>query len=109
MTHRERVLAALQRQPVDRVPYVEHLFDPRAAVQIAGGVDKLADGPSAIAAMRWRSSAATHSRWAEERRKDAKHSGAQRASVRRVASQRPRDEGSERGYGAARGIGKRRC
>jgi len=51
MTPRERVVAALRREPIDRIPYVEHLFDPRVAVQIAGGADKLTDNPSAIAAM----------------------------------------------------------
>ena len=28
-TSRERVIAALERRPHDRVPYIEHLFDPR--------------------------------------------------------------------------------
>jgi len=41
MTPRERVLAALRREPVDRIPYVEHLFDPRVAMEIAGGIEKL--------------------------------------------------------------------
>lgn len=51
MIPRDRVLAALRREPIDRIPYVEHLFDPRVAVQIAGGADKLTGNPSAIAAM----------------------------------------------------------
>jgi hypothetical protein len=33
MTPRQRVLAALQRQPVDRIPYCEHLVDPRVALR----------------------------------------------------------------------------
>ena len=51
MTDRERVMAALRREPVDRIPYVEHLFDPRVAVQIAGGVEKLTDDPASIGAL----------------------------------------------------------
>lgn len=40
MTSRERVLAALRRQPVDRVPVVEFLIDPRvAAVAVPGCLD----------------------------------------------------------------------
>jgi uroporphyrinogen decarboxylase len=41
MTHRDRVLAALERRPHDRVPYIEHAFDPRVAMQIAGSIDDL--------------------------------------------------------------------
>ena len=33
MLPRERVLAALQRRPVDRIPYCEHLVDARVALQ----------------------------------------------------------------------------
>jgi uroporphyrinogen decarboxylase len=32
MLPRERVLAALERKPVDRIPYCEHLVDPRVAL-----------------------------------------------------------------------------
>jgi len=32
MLPRERILAALQRKPVDRIPYCEHLVDPRVAL-----------------------------------------------------------------------------
>jgi uroporphyrinogen decarboxylase len=32
MTPRERILAALDRRPVDRIPYCEHLVDPRVAL-----------------------------------------------------------------------------
>jgi uroporphyrinogen decarboxylase len=40
MTSRERVLAAIRRQPVDRVPVVEFLIDPRvAAVAVPGCLD----------------------------------------------------------------------
>jgi len=35
MTPRERVLAALRRQHVDRIPYCEHLVDPMVALQTA--------------------------------------------------------------------------
>jgi hypothetical protein len=35
MTSRQRVLAALHRQPVDRIPYCEHLVDPKVALQVA--------------------------------------------------------------------------
>jgi hypothetical protein len=37
MTPCERALAAIRHQPVDRVPYVEHLFDPRIAIALAKG------------------------------------------------------------------------
>lgn len=36
MNPRERVLAALNRQPVDRIPYCEHLVDTRVAIQTIG-------------------------------------------------------------------------
>ncbi len=36
MTSRERVLAALHRKPVDRVPYIEHLVDSDVAFGAAG-------------------------------------------------------------------------
>lgn len=40
MTSQERVLAAIRRQPVDRVPVVEFLIDPRvAAVAVPGCLD----------------------------------------------------------------------
>lgn len=48
MLPRERVLAALARRPVDRVPYIEHLFDGRVAAQMAGGVEQLTDDPVAL-------------------------------------------------------------
>ena len=41
MTPRDRVIAALERKPHDRVPYIEHLFDPRVAIDIAGGLENL--------------------------------------------------------------------
>ena len=41
MTPRERVVAALERRPHDRVPYIEHAFDVRVAIDIAGGLDNL--------------------------------------------------------------------
>jgi uroporphyrinogen decarboxylase len=47
MTPRERVMAALLRQPVDRVPYVEHLFDPRIATILAG--HQLTPDPAMVA------------------------------------------------------------
>jgi len=37
MTPCQRVLAAIRREKVDRVPYVEHLFDPKIAIALAGG------------------------------------------------------------------------
>ena len=48
MTPRQRVLAALHRQPVDRIPYCEHLFDVRVAAEIAGGIERLTDDQEAI-------------------------------------------------------------
>jgi hypothetical protein len=36
MKPRERVLAALQRQPVDRIPYCEHLVDTDVAIRTIG-------------------------------------------------------------------------
>lgn len=36
MTSRQRILAALQRQPVDRVPYLESVIDESVALQILG-------------------------------------------------------------------------
>jgi uroporphyrinogen decarboxylase len=33
MTPRERILAALRREPVDRIPYCEHLVDPLVALR----------------------------------------------------------------------------
>lgn len=47
MTPRERVLAALQRQPVDRVPYCEHLFEGTVAARLAGGIERLTADPVA--------------------------------------------------------------
>ena len=41
MTPRNRVLAALERRPHDRVPYVEHAFDLQVAIRIAGSLEKL--------------------------------------------------------------------
>jgi len=41
MLPRERVLASLQRKPVDRISYCEHLVDPGVAIKIAGSLDKL--------------------------------------------------------------------
>lgn len=41
MSSRERVLASLERKPVDRIPYCEHLVDPGVAIKIAGGIDRL--------------------------------------------------------------------
>jgi uroporphyrinogen decarboxylase len=41
MTPRDRVLAALERKPHDRVPYIEHAFDVRVAIGIAGGLENL--------------------------------------------------------------------
>ena len=35
MTSRQRVLAALNHQPLDRIPYCEHLVDPLVALQAA--------------------------------------------------------------------------
>lgn len=44
MTPRERILAALRREPVDRIPYCEHLVDP--AVALRAGMLGLGDpGP----------------------------------------------------------------
>ncbi|MCD6475451.1 MAG: hypothetical protein J7K85_04190 [Anaerolineaceae bacterium] len=40
MTSRERVLAALQQQPVDRIPYCEHLVDPVIGLETIGGLKK---------------------------------------------------------------------
>ena len=47
-TPRKRVLAALKREPVDRIPYIEHLFDIRVALAIAGGPRRLTDDPELI-------------------------------------------------------------
>ena len=49
MIPRERVLAALKREPVDRIPYCEHLFDANVAAAMIGGVDKLTNDPEIIA------------------------------------------------------------
>jgi uroporphyrinogen decarboxylase len=46
MTPRERVIAALRHQEVDRVPYVEHLFDHRIATILAG--HQLTPDPSMV-------------------------------------------------------------
>jgi len=51
MTQRERVLAALRLEPVDRVPYVELLFDARVALQIAGRPERLTTDPAIVAAL----------------------------------------------------------
>ena len=48
MLPRERVLAALNRQPVDRIPYCEHLVDVRVAAPMVGGIEKLTDDALAI-------------------------------------------------------------
>ncbi|MGQ9632165.1 MAG: uroporphyrinogen decarboxylase family protein [bacterium] len=48
MTPRERVLGALKREPVDRIPYVEHYFHPRVAIDIAGGPDKFTSDERAL-------------------------------------------------------------
>jgi len=40
MTSRERVLAALQQQPVDRIPYCEHLVDPVIGLETIGRLKK---------------------------------------------------------------------
>lgn len=52
MSPRDRVLAALRRQPVDRVPYVEHFFHPKIAAEIAGGAEKLTSDPAVLAHLR---------------------------------------------------------
>jgi hypothetical protein len=52
MIPRDRVLAALRRQPVDRIPYVEHYFHPKIAAQIAGGPEALTSDPGALAGLR---------------------------------------------------------
>ena len=36
MLPRERILAALDRKPVDRIPYCEHLVDPNVALASLG-------------------------------------------------------------------------
>ena len=41
MTSRERVVAALERKPHDRVPYIEHVLDAGVAIEIAGGLENL--------------------------------------------------------------------
>jgi uroporphyrinogen decarboxylase len=41
MSPRERVLASLKREPVDRISYCEHLADPGVVIKAAGGIDKL--------------------------------------------------------------------
>jgi uroporphyrinogen decarboxylase len=52
MTSRQRVLAALQRQPVDRVPYCELLFDVSVAADLAGGPEHLTADPRILAMLR---------------------------------------------------------
>jgi uroporphyrinogen-III decarboxylase len=52
MSPRERVVAALRRQPVDRIPYVEHYFHPQIAAAIAGGAQKLTTNRAALDALR---------------------------------------------------------
>jgi uroporphyrinogen decarboxylase len=42
MLPRERVIAALHRQPVDRIPYCEHLVDPRVALASLSDEDRAA-------------------------------------------------------------------
>ena len=42
MTSRERVLAALDRQPVDRIPYCEHLVDVEVAIKSLTRPEQLA-------------------------------------------------------------------
>ena len=44
MTSRERVLAALNREPVDRIPYCEHALDPEVAIKSTGKTSKFAFG-----------------------------------------------------------------
>ena len=48
MNPRERILAALNRQPVDRIPYCEHLVDVRVAASMVGGIEQLTDDAIAI-------------------------------------------------------------
>jgi len=48
MLPRNRVLAALNRQPVDRIPYCEHLVDVRVAAPMVGGIGQLTDDALAI-------------------------------------------------------------
>lgn len=48
MLPRERVLASLQRKPVDRISYCEHLVDPSVAIKIAGGIGKLTSHPEVL-------------------------------------------------------------
>jgi uroporphyrinogen decarboxylase len=52
MIPRDRVLAALRRQPVDRIPYIEHYFHPRIAVEMAGGPEKLTSDAGALASLK---------------------------------------------------------
>ena len=42
MTPRARVLAALQHQPVDRIPYCEHLVDVQVALKSLTQPEQLA-------------------------------------------------------------------
>ena len=51
MTPRERVLAALQRKPVDRIPYCEHLVDVQVAVKSLTRPEQLAPVTPLLARM----------------------------------------------------------
>ena len=48
MFPRERVIAALNRQPIDRIPYCEHLVDVRVAANMVEGIEQLTDDALAI-------------------------------------------------------------
>jgi hypothetical protein len=52
MTSRERLLAALHRQPVDRIPYFESLFDISVAERLAGGPEHLTSNPAILEMLR---------------------------------------------------------
>jgi hypothetical protein len=52
MTPRDRVLAALRRQPVDRIPYIEHYFHPAIAAEIAGGAGRLTSDAAVLENLR---------------------------------------------------------
>lgn len=51
MTPRERVLASLQRKPVDRISYCEHWVDPGVVIKIAGGLDELTSNQEILRAL----------------------------------------------------------
>lgn len=48
MLPRQRILSALKRQPVDRIPYCEHLVDVRVAAAMVGGIENLTADARAI-------------------------------------------------------------